>query len=907
MAELTRSQVNRERLPSGGSELLTLLARLLRRPRRGDHRLPVFWLVRAQNAPDLVTVLRRAMMRGHRRRVPHAVVDVAAQPSGSGDVPALLRQIHQQLSLEAFGTERLRFRHYTLADWLMRQTLPEVGVSTDSTEHPQSLTPEVDSEERRVALARRLRDRHGLRRPDGEQSIGGADDVAATASQLAFWLIRRAIPTVLFRVAVTGRVPLFGRHYRWFMRQQYLAPQQSVSFIGFAERLTAGWRDGEQPDQVEKLLVHAFLEDLRQAYRRPLWRPASWRRTAYPLLLLDNVTPDSAGHALVRLINDVRNETGRNDPLLVVAVGPAPPPEVPRWDQLSDAEESYEEWVDGLPERRRLRRPDAWFIPLVVGDPNEGSEPRGGLLGFAAPNPPWWSRKLVIGAVCLALVAGGVTWASTRWGPDCHPQPFAGQVQVELVRDERIKDEEAAEQCIGYSDTMSHIFNPEQDELADVQRKIFTQNDKAEGRWQDGNKRRPYITLIYLGALTGQPTGLGEESYVSEREELEGLALVQMRLLDMSTWEERVPLLRVVVANGGYQMRHAVTATEMIGKLVRDDPTVVGVIGLVESRDSTEKALKVLNRIGLPVIATTLSADGFYENSQLYLQMSPANDVQARLIQRYVTEVLKAEKVRVYYTTGADSSLDQDRYVRTLVDGLSKHLDERLKGFPVPWDGDPKDEDCTSGDPLVFAGRWSEFEGFLSRLGNCETPPPVIADDSVNRYMANPELRRRAPDNVSMVYVSKAAAVNCVSLNQTGRGRTFLGWVKSMGLPEYCADGSSPPGERVGLAYDAATIVVDAVTTLAARIRGGNQTQPWDPGSINPLTVHTEVLRQTQNEYPGVTGQIRFAEDSGEPVNRPISLMLVGNVANDLPVEVYRCTTVDKVGDPPECKAVTAS
>ena len=52
------------------------------------------------------------------------------------------------------------------------------------------------------------------------------------------------------------------------MRQQYLAPRQSVTFLGFAERLTAGWRDGEQPAQVDKLLLHAFLEDLRQAYRR---------------------------------------------------------------------------------------------------------------------------------------------------------------------------------------------------------------------------------------------------------------------------------------------------------------------------------------------------------------------------------------------------------------------------------------------------------------------------------------------------------------------------------------------------------------------------------------------------------------------------------------------------------------
>lgn len=45
-----------------------------------------------------------------------------------------------------------------------------------------------------------------------------------TALQVLLWLLRRAVPSAVFRVAVSGRVPLVGRHYRWFMRQQYLAP-----------------------------------------------------------------------------------------------------------------------------------------------------------------------------------------------------------------------------------------------------------------------------------------------------------------------------------------------------------------------------------------------------------------------------------------------------------------------------------------------------------------------------------------------------------------------------------------------------------------------------------------------------------------------------------------------------------
>ncbi|GAB3940981.1 hypothetical protein GCM10027614_25530 [Micromonospora vulcania] len=232
---------------------------------------------------------------------------------------------------------------------------------------------------------------------------------------------------MVFRAAVSGRVPVIGQHYRWFMRQQYLAPRQSVTFLGFAERLTAGWRDGEQPDQVNKLLLHAFLEDLRQAYRRRPWRPSDWRRTAYPVLLLDNVTPDNVGGALLRLIGDVRTETGRNDPLLVVASGALAPPELPEPHPLTDADEAYDEWAEALPEMRRLRRPAAWLVVLRPDDTDTGPPSRGGIRPFSAPEPPWWSRRFLPAALCLVLLASGGAWAGSRWGPGCHPRsPAAG-------------------------------------------------------------------------------------------------------------------------------------------------------------------------------------------------------------------------------------------------------------------------------------------------------------------------------------------------------------------------------------------------------------------------------------------------------------------------------------------------
>ncbi|GAB3940984.1 hypothetical protein GCM10027614_25540 [Micromonospora vulcania] len=168
----TQSTIGRDRFPAGGLEFFTLLARLLRRPRRGDRRLPLIWLVRT-DSPDLMAPLRRFLGQGPRRRVPHAKLDAEAPP-GAGGVPALLRELHRQLSLEAFGAARLRFRHYPrrLAD-----------------------APEPQLRRRRRRQSRGAgapaADRRG---PRTAEALPAGGDAVSIVSQVLLWLIRRAVP-----------------------------------------------------------------------------------------------------------------------------------------------------------------------------------------------------------------------------------------------------------------------------------------------------------------------------------------------------------------------------------------------------------------------------------------------------------------------------------------------------------------------------------------------------------------------------------------------------------------------------------------------------------------------------------------------------------------------------------------
>lgn len=888
--------------------ILTFISHLVRRPARVDHRLPLIWLSGRERGTRVLDALAARLRASRRFLVPHVRVEAIAGRSVR-DIRSLLHILSAELGAPRFGGERLRFRHYELAEWLMDLNLSQLS-----------------SEDRAREIVALLRGHHRRRSQDNDLNVNEID--FGPQYRLPIWLIRRVVPEVLFRAAVSGKVPGLGSRYRWFMRQQYLAPSQSVSFLGFAERLTEGVREREDADQVDKLLAHAFLQDLRRAYRRRLWRIEGWRRTAYPVVLIDNATAGSVAYRLLQLINEVRNETGRSDPLVVVCssdeVPQAPAPATRRGVVEPDSgtgrngdplhhESVYREWAEALPGSRRARMETAWDLPISVAD-SDGAEPAFGAIVPRRP-PRLARRSVVIVAVVTLITAGiaGVYWQYGDW-PACTHTPFYGQVNVRDIGGE----------CIGYSDR-DFRFNdvpgqgggPGQEALLRIQDKIFEQNQNVKNLWERGNRIRPYVTLVYLGIFTGRPVNPTEESYSGEREELEGLAIAQRDSINQPATAAS-PLLHIVIANGGHDMEYAREAVDVIGGLAAQDPTVVGVIGMDESRDTTAQALARLNRIGLPVIATTLSADRMDRNSRLYLQIGAGNQEQARLIADYSKRVLKLDTAQVYWTTGGVSSIDKDLYVKTLVDDLNVTLPQfgikvdNIQNEKLPIEL-PVDV-CNYRGAIIFAGRWGDFSNFLVQLRErCPNGQllNVIADDSVSRYMVNPTLRMNAPATLSVTYVSKTSSlITCNSLRDSDDNsqRHFYGLIQAKEAKEIfesppCSQGNREIPERLPLAYDGATLVLEAVEGLDQDLRGGSR-QEWDPRSIVPISVYLKIRQRVrQAPFDGITGTLSFLDngsDPGEPVERRISLLKVRSVPdfNALPVEVFHCGQVQTSDSP---------
>ncbi len=742
-------------------ELVRLIVGLVRRDRGRDRPLPLLCLVRSRAQAGIIGAFHDSMNEAPPRRVPHALVDVEQLPKAERAVRGLLSALRRQLSLDNHGFPPIKFRHFQLVTWLMDQDYEDEVV------------------DQAAELTRRLRRRLVMSWLD-VVSGAGAQALPAPLNALASSLLRALLRPALFRALTSGWIPGAGREFRWLMRQRYVVPRLSTSFAGFGVRLSVRHREGEQSDQVDRLLMHAFLEDLRVAYARRPWRPGDWRRTAYPVALLDHAGDADGGWALLRLIMDVRNETGQFDPLLVVSAGERAPDGALFGGSLDvvPADDGRRAWERSPPAKRRRLDPAGWYLPIRVPEPAGGRVPQPPI---SPDPPPWWARKalpVVLGAVVIltASVCGAyqrnvtMAWAAAEARRHCGFLVQPGGVDVQTAPDG---------ECIGYSDNASYVFQSEKgigeaDLMMRLQHQIFDQNRQVDQKHADPTYANLRVfTLVYLAqlAIPAKNTAI----VADEREELEGIAIRQGELLAQAA-PQGGPLLKVILANGGTNMQYAPDVADMLGPLVASTPSIVGVLGFDESRDKTVDAIKELNRQGLPMIAPTLSADGLSKNSDLYYQIVPPNHQEAELMAQYAASQGLGRALVLYEQSPGD--LYTSTLYRDLVGPATGGLEPTLQEHKILVDGvvDWADQTavlrvCAYPGAVLFTGRAEDFDKFqLSVTQKCGDRPPVhpmIADDSVSRFMASSQERRLSGAAYPLAYVSKAD-LTAASCSKTG-------------------------------------------------------------------------------------------------------------------------------------------
>ncbi|MFD1150907.1 ABC transporter substrate-binding protein, partial [Saccharothrix hoggarensis] len=743
----------------------------------------------------------------------------STEPATLEAVGSVLVRIARELSAGVNGRYgKHEFRRFELVYWLMNQRLD--GADPESA----------------ATLLTRLRERD-LRRRSGDDLL--PREVLDTATETAPWWVRvvvRLVPSFLFRAKLRGLVP--GSEYRWLLRQPYLAPHDPGTFIGFAERLTSALVPGrnaeprEDTGQLAKLLVNAFLEDVRRTYRRSWWRLRSARRTVYPVVLLDGIRRDNGGYALLKIINDVRNDTGAFDPLVIISGSVKVPPDAETTAErepapVSQAGHAYEMWTRKLATDSRARRPTAWFLPLKVPAVTvvRGEVPPTATLSVRAA--PIWSRTSVLALVVVMLLASvatvgyrhvrGIVVADEQWRHEhCgfdRDNPDAHTVQ-------RIGDD-----CVGVTTGPVPLFGKADDKdiarFNRVQNLIVEQNRRVLDAHRE-NPDRPYATVVYVSAM-----GTAREALASNTARLVGVAARQSRLLERTDSDE--PLIRVLLSNAGVAMQHGEVVAAKLASLLERDKSIVGVLGMALSSKPTRDTIAELGEVGLPVVAATLSDDEMPTASRMYFQVSPTNDRQAQVAARHVRAAHPDKRAVVI----VHSDNEADSYAANLRADVALHFGEL--GFGVreepyrPVGSEQGAEarrlgqrlcDVPDDEVVFFAGRPADFGKLMDGLSaGCKSDPPsLLAGDDVARYAADDTLRGQHPE-IPFEYVSFAiGAQGCNAATEMHQTLRKL-------IPEDCeGDGNPSLDGHAALTYDALYLFVHAMTQLG-RI-------PVSPGHI---------------------------------------------------------------------------
>ncbi len=516
-----------------------------------------------------------------------------------------------------------------------------------------------------------------------------------------------------------------------------------------------------------------------------------------------------------------------------------------------------------------------------------------------------WAVSLITAGVVLAAVVVGVavapghSTASSSLRPSTRPGTPAASCQASgpangQTRIIAWKSSPQEVECVGYTGSGFVFTNRApggedplqalQDErLRFDQQQVFQLNQRADQAAENGQTE---FSLVYFAGITAGP----DDNYDSgQAEELEGLMVAQELALQGSG-----PVFKVIIANGGSKMQDAVPVARMIIALAARDPGLLGVVGLDRSIQQVKQAIGLFNASGIPVVATTLSADGiggtYPHNDRYYFQLPPSNSTEAGLILHYIQEVvpqyfrqsrkqynsagqIRAQKILIFEPS-ADPG---DLFTSTLVSDLKREA-PLFQGLPTPQVTQQLlgSQLCGAATVDIYAGRHDrplvgngQFSAFLQLIeDDCHSgqKPFIIADDGVSRFIADPAARDQSGiGEPAISYVTKGIALlntgsQCLSTATAaaaqGSGELFSSFCttyaaivqKLFNLPKVQGQGLDFlwTGERVGLAFDAADLFIDAE----------NNYQGSHPGAIGRAEIPGQFI--SDPSWQGVTGQVDF-------------------------------------------------
>ncbi|QFY06031.1 hypothetical protein GBF35_04490 [Nonomuraea phyllanthi] len=734
---------------------------------------------------------------------------------------------------------------------------------------PEQWPPDHDSRLGQEELRHRIGARFGVRQSlqsdsrkrwaAGDFLVRAAIFFVPIATVLAWWLdagitdLIPLAPGLLALLLGAGAIGLQAVRFirgsafsRWFRRHRYEELRRAVgeSRARYALRLM------EMPEpEIERLLVYAMLEDLRQAYRKwPRIPWPSWGRGLYALLVLNAGDPHHA--RFLQVLEKVLYDTGIVPPLLLIVEGPEPSglvglpgPPAAGGERRTVADE-VEDWRS----RVALRGPEPRL--RLAGDRvklRDGYRARLGRVKVRAVG--YWLVMLAL-LVAPPMVVYGSNWFG------CGP----GMMWAD-------------QQCVGLSDDLAEIDpNPA---LRPILEQIKQQN-------ADIDTKQRVITVFYLGPLTTSHPA--EDQMAGSAGELAGIAARQGAYNRLGSWQ-----IKVELANTGQDYRHAEFAARMIRQRSAGDPDVGGVIGLAWSRSETQDAIRVLGDAHIPMLSTTNSADMtplVYNDSPspYFFRMSAPNSAQARAFELWLQHGLPGggpvdpKRVAVLVEADADK---RELYSRDLAAGLGDgpyassptyefaDLDELAGKVELA---------CQKGaEVLLYTGRATFLNTVADiREHQCAGTVRVLAGDDVTDKLVELLATKGFVNKPAISFV----ALNDMRQVQGNRTQAEIeNWIKDV-------KAGSVSRVHAWMSYDALL----AVTSAINKIKASDVDE-----SVNIAESVAYNLRGLGVDGPiqGASGKFYFSEDAETHSALPRGLWLFSTDSNG-PVPQGACTVDEK-------------
>ncbi|MGW7351860.1 ABC transporter substrate-binding protein [Streptomyces sp. NPDC054784] len=350
--------------------------------------------------------------------------------------------------------------------------------------------------------------------------------------------------------------------------------------------------------------------------------------------------------------------------------------------------------------------------------------------------------KLVVGALCLLLVAGLAVVALSLASGD---EDGCG---------DGLRRTGPAKECVGVSEG-DHVFAPELEELIQGVRE---ENERVRAGWEDpedGKASIPYVRVALMMPMTRDASSAMTMDLIKNA--LAGAYTAQLRANEDSGLR-----YQLLLANDGKDLDLWEPVVEQLADLTDDESPLVAVMGFPSSAPETQAAAEELSRHKIPSLGPVLTSSDM--SADYLFKTSASNEHFALALERYLAEQPGSGKGFLVW-----DSRKQDNYAVNLREVFTEHFDADYglrkrnasylgetgedAGIPQRFSSIAQKICLTEADTVFFAGRDRDLPALVSQLAgqaSCEHEKPIrimkigIGRDPVFTDPTTTELLRKA-------------------------------------------------------------------------------------------------------------------------------------------------------------------